>query len=98
MVTMVTVETPRMNTVSPVGSEPETSFMAASPQVNSAVAATIAAIPMKVAGSGAAGLASRERAAASLCPCPARLPPLLRGGQTPRQTRAMYHRAWRRGV
>ena len=50
MVTMVTVQTPRTNTVSPVGSEPETSFMAASPQVNSAVAATIAAMPLRLPG------------------------------------------------
>ena len=48
MVTMVTVETPRRKTVSPVASEVETSFMAASPQVKSAVAATIAAMPLRL--------------------------------------------------
>ena len=46
----VTVQTPRMNTVSPVGSEPDTIFMAASPQVKSAVAATIAAMPLRLPG------------------------------------------------
>jgi hypothetical protein len=45
---MVTVETPRRKTVWPVGSEVETSFMAASPQVKSAVAATIAAMPLRL--------------------------------------------------
>src|SRR5690349_14729596 len=51
---MVTVERPRTNTVSPVGSELETSFMAASPQVKSAVAATIAAMPLTLRRPGCA--------------------------------------------
>ena len=44
MVTSTTVQTPRRKTVSPVGSNYDTIFMAASPQLKNAVAATIAAM------------------------------------------------------
>jgi hypothetical protein len=45
--TMAVEHAPRMNTLSPVGSEPETSFIDAAPQVNTAVATIMARIPLR---------------------------------------------------
>src|SRR6185436_17039623 len=78
---MVTVETPRTKTVSPVGSEVETSFMAASPQVKSAVAATIAAIPLRLRPAACAAsirINAIERASELPCHLSCTLPPCRR--------------------
>jgi hypothetical protein len=48
----MTVQKLRTNTVSPVGSEPETSFIEASPRVKSAVATTMAAMPLILPATG----------------------------------------------
>jgi hypothetical protein len=48
----MSVQRLRTNTVSPVGSEPETSFIEASPSVNSAVARTMAAMPLILPATG----------------------------------------------
>src|SRR6516225_11234556 len=63
---------PRTNTLSPVGSEPETSFIDASPQVKTAVATIMARMPLRFPAANG-GRCERTNDPGTISPCRARV-------------------------